>query len=200
MFTRARRSPGRVCRACVYARQAASGKRLRELRATPKIRLTVEEKRTRRQERGRADYLKNVDRYKARAAASVARRKAEVARYQKQWRAENGSRKSMNDKLWRTRNPAKVNMYGNSRRARKLQAMPPWLSNIQLAQLEEFYEVARAVTTQTGVAHDVDHIHPLNGDVFCGLHVPWNLQVMTREENARKGMQLPVGQDLAMGA
>lgn len=77
------------------------------------------------------------------------------------------------------------------RRAAKLSATLPWLTSIHQAQIKEMYDVALACAVQTGVKHHVDHIHPLQGDGFTGLHVPWNLQVIPVMENLSKGCRLP---------
>lgn len=65
--------------------------------------------------------------------------------------------------LWHTR-------YGN--------AMPKWVDKeALLAIYKEAYEAGL----------EVDHIIPLNGDGVCGLHVPWNLQLVSKSENRKKG-------------
>ena len=49
------------------------------------------------------------------------------------------------------------------------------------------YAEARMLTKATGVKHEVDHIVPLSGPDVCGLHVSWNLRVITQQENQEKG-------------
>ena len=48
------------------------------------------------------------------------------------------------------------------------------------------YKEAQRLTKVTGEQYDVDHIIPLKGAAVCGLHVPWNLQVLKHADNMRK--------------
>jgi len=41
----------------------------------------------------------------------------------------------------------------------------------------------------------VDHEIPLQGEDVCGLHVPWNLRVITQEENLKKSNKLVASQE-----
>lgn len=69
------------------------------------------------------------------------------------------------------------------RRARKNNATPPWADR---TEIKAIYAEARRLTAETGIKHEVDHIHPLKGRNSCGLHVSWNLQIITRTENRKK--------------
>lgn len=78
---------------------------------------------------------------------------------------------------------AKVRIY----QTRKRNAAPLWLTKAMKDQMLSFYREARMLTKQTGEVHHVDHIEPLNGKDACGLHVPWNLQVLLGKKNLSKG-------------
>jgi 5-methylcytosine-specific restriction endonuclease McrA len=71
------------------------------------------------------------------------------------------------------------------------QATPPWLTKEQKMEMELVYRDAAELTLLTGVRHEVDHIQPIKGRKSSGLHVPWNLQVLTWRENNRKRNKEP---------
>jgi len=77
--------------------------------------------------------------------------------------------------------------YAAFRNKRMAEATPNWLTDAQRKEMEGVYQKARVLTKETGVKHEVDHIVPVRGDSVCGLHVPWNLQVLPKSENIAKG-------------
>ena len=72
------------------------------------------------------------------------------------------------------------------RRSLKKQATPKWLNNEDLWMIEEIYELAQLRKNTTKVDWHVDHIVPLVSNIVCGLHVPWNLQVIEARQNLVK--------------
>ena len=87
-------------------------------------------------------------------------------------------------------NKDKSNAKVAKRRASKICATPDWLTQIDRDEIRELYEVAQAFKLYTGEEYHVDHIIPLKGKDVCGLHVPWNLQVIPAKENLSKSNKL----------
>jgi len=101
-------------------------------------------------------------------------------------------------KAWHERNPEYLKEHYKAnkeryvaararRRAAQDSATPSWLTAIDKAMIQEMYDVSEARYIQTGIKHHVDHIVPINGKGVAGMHVPWNLQVITAHENLSKG-------------
>jgi hypothetical protein len=116
----------------------------------------------------------------------------------KSWRMayyiENKEQIRIKSKEWQQNNKHKVNASIGKRRASKRNATPSWLTTTNKLQIEIIYAVAVKLTEITGICYSVDHIHPLQGNGFNGLHVPWNLRVVTTSDNSRKCNRLPLSE------
>ena len=93
-------------------------------------------------------------------------------------------------KTWVKNNPELQKANTKHRRTKHKQATPKWLTQEQKTAIKRFYLDAMAATRVTGTPYVVDHVIPLRGELVSGLHVPWNLAVITREENLAKSNKL----------
>lgn len=106
-------------------------------------------------------YLKNKDHEK---------------QYMSQWRKNNREKCRKYGRSFIQRNPGYSTPYMANYRYKCAQATPHWVDEDALKQMYR--------NCPKGM--HVDHIIPINGEYVCGLHVPWNLQYLTPEENISK--------------
>lgn len=133
---------------------------------------------------------RNPKRVKEQRRQSQERCKAAVAIRRARWIEKNPEKMREHRRKWRGANKDKVLANTRLRQLKKCYATPAWLSADQKKQIQSFYRDAMIRSKQTGSPHDVDHIIPINGKDVCGLHVPWNLQVIPRTENIRKSNKI----------
>lgn len=91
---------------------------------------------------------------------------------------------------WKENNKVQIRADTKARRRKHREATPKWLTRAQKSQIRQIYQIAITMSQTTGEQYVVDHIIPLRSDEVCGLHVPWNLRVITQEENLRKSNKL----------
>lgn len=73
------------------------------------------------------------------------------------------------------------------RRAELLKRTPLWLTEQNWTHIACIYSVCDMLNREGTGPYEVDHVVPLQGKTVCGLHVPWNLRIITRKENRSKG-------------
>jgi 5-methylcytosine-specific restriction endonuclease McrA len=96
---------------------------------------------------------------------------------------------------WKANNKTQIRADTKARRRKHREATPPWLTRKQKSEIRQLYQIAITMTQTTGEQYVVDHIVPLRSHEVCGLHVPWNLRVITQEENLKKSNKLVAPQE-----
>lgn len=117
---------------------------------------------------GRRYYLRNKELVKARAMARPVEKKRKYRKAHKK------------------RNPELYKALTNSRRRRLKDATPACQTAEDRRRIREIYSHALELKRLTGIRYEVDHIIPIISDTVCGLHVPWNLKILTDAENLLK--------------
>lgn len=106
--------------------------------------------------------------------------------YNASWKEANKERHAAFQAAYRSRNLDKGAARTAMRRARIAAATPAWLTSTHQAEIAKAYAMREKISAITGIEHHVDHVIPLNGVRVCGLHVPWNLQVIPAKDNMKK--------------
>jgi hypothetical protein len=106
-------------------------------------------------------------------------RKKYLQQYKRQWRQDNREYCLKSLKSHYQNNKQHYLYRCTKRRAQKLHATLPGHDD----ELRRIYK-------ECPEGYHVDHIVPLKGESVCGLHVPWNLQYLTPEENLAKSNKL----------
>lgn len=144
------------------------------------------------------EYLKNKDRIKQRHK-KYQKQNLELFRlYTALWKKKNPEYAERANQLRRVRYDENKNhilqrnriFYTNNKRlffaknakrkASLLRRCPRWVCK---KEINDFYE-------KCPKGYHVDHIIPLQGKNVCGLHVIWNLQYLTAQENLKKGIKI----------
>jgi len=77
--------------------------------------------------------------------------------------------------------------YAREYRAAKATSTPTWLSESDRKLMKGFERFCKDLSEANARTFNVDHISPLRGEDTCGLHVPWNLQIIDESTNKSKG-------------
>jgi hypothetical protein len=93
-------------------------------------------------------------------------------------------------KLYVEKNREKIMIQKSSqaieRRTQKITAGAKWLDKDLLKDILYKVQEIRNLNKLGKEKYHLDHIIPLKHDLVCGLHVPWNLQILTQYENCYK--------------
>jgi hypothetical protein len=137
-------------------------------------------------ERNKAKYEQRKEAHTVKAKEWRDANKDSQAIRVKAWREANPEQTKHIYRDWAQRNKDKVNAKWMQREAAKKRRTPNWLTDDDMWVMEQVYDIAAKRKQMLGGEWHVDHIVPLQGKTVSGLHVPWNLQVISGNENRQK--------------
>jgi len=143
----------------------------------------------------------NLEKYTASMRKWLENNKELHGKRVKRWQAANKDKVREDAKAWAKANPEKIKAKtlrhikkhpdaytarAVASVAKRAKRVPQWLTPDDRWIMREAYNLAKLRTQMFGFVWEVDHIIPLRGEFVSGLHVPTNLQVISKSENRSK--------------
>jgi len=94
--------------------------------------------------------------------------------------------------MFKTNRVGAAEYFARKRRKEAIEkATPRWLTMEHRTSIRVVYaERDKRILTDGKASWHVDHIVPLQGKDVCGLHVPWNLRVISQRDNLKKSNKM----------
>ena len=136
-------------------------------------------------------YKDNKDILSRKAKEHYQQNKEEIQEKSRAYNLKNRPAKREYNRKYYQENKSKIREYRSFSKKRLRDATPAWLTKDHKRAIAHFYAHARDCSLVTGEPYHVDHIMPIKGKNVCGLHVPWNLQVLPADLNLSKKNKEP---------
>jgi hypothetical protein len=105
----------------------------------------------------------------------------------KNWRKNNEQRVKQYNKKYKSENSELCSKIARRRISSKRGRTPKWLTEQHKQEIDKLTLTVKELNKAVGYrAYHLDHIIPLNHPNVSGLHVPWNLQILTASDNSSK--------------
>ena len=138
-------------------------------------------------------YAENREKIKRQTAAYAKANREQSNRSKKKWRDNNPDIQAAAVRACKEAKPEFYRGIRNDanarRRAAKIQATPEWADK---KVITDIYKEAQRLQQVLGIPMHIDHVVPLQGELVCGLHVEYNLQVIPAALNLRKSNKFKV--------
>lgn len=127
---------------------------------------------------------KNREKFEATATEDQkAERSARAAKASRDYRERHLAACQERQRLYRQRNPHKIAEYRVKYKEAVSRAHVDWADD---DEIRDIYLARDRAKAESGIDFAVDHIIPLTNNKVCGLHVLWNLRIVTKSENSKK--------------